>query len=290
MSNNFHEMITKLNKYWSDNGCYIAFPYSSEVGAGTFNPFTFLNSLGNKEWKIAYTETSKRPKDGRYNENPLRFQQFTQYQVLLKPAPSDTKFQYLNSLEAIGINILDHDIRFVEDDWDSPTLGASGLGWEVWIDGTEITQFTYFQQIGGIDLSIIPVELTYGLERIALFLQKKDCVQDLDMGGGKNWQEIFGISEKQWCIYNFDKADVNICKDNFNIFESESLRLLDEKLVYPAYDFVIKCSHLFNILDARGAISPNERAGYIKRVRKLAKLTAQKYIDLETQIKLKKLL
>ncbi len=280
---NFQEMIFSLNSYWAKRGCYIAHQYSSEVGAGTFNPFTFLSALGKKEWNIAYIEITKRPKDGRYNENPLRFQQFTQYQVLLKPSPKNIRYLYIDSLKAIGINSEEHDIRFVEDDWESPTLGASGLGWEVWIDGTEISQFTYFQQMGGIELDIISVELTYGLERIALFLQNTGSVQELDMGGGKKWKDIYEIPEIQWCKFNFEKADIELHREVFDRYELEANRMIKEKLVYPAYDYVIKCSHLFNILDARGAISPDERAGYIARVRKLSRAVAKEYMEIENE-------
>lgn len=280
---NFQQLIFSLNQYWADQGCYIAHPYSSEVGAGTFNPFTFLGALSSKNWNIAYLEISKRPKDGRYNENPLRFQQFTQYQVLLKPSPENVRKLYLNSLEKIGIKLPQHDIRFVEDDWESPTLGASGLGWEVWIDGTEISQFTYFQQMGGIELEKVSTELTYGLERIAMFLQKSDSVQKLNMGGNKTWEDIYRQSEIQWCQYNFHQADIDLYHQLFEKFEQQARKLLEKDLVYPGYDFVIKCSHLFNILDSRGAISPDQRAGYIARVRTLAKLTAQKYLENENE-------
>ena len=280
---NFQQLIFSLNQYWAEQGCYIAHPYSSEVGAGTFNPFTFLGALGKKEWNIAYLEISKRPKDGRFNENPLRFQQFTQYQVLLKPSPSKVRKLYLCSLENMGIKLNQHDIRFVEDDWESPTLGASGLGWEVWIDGTEISQFTYFQQMGGIELETVSTELTYGLERIAMFLQKSDSVQKLDMGGNKIWEDIYRQSEILWCQYNFHQADINLYQHLFEKFEQQAKQLLLQNLVYPGYDFVIKCSHLFNILDSRGAISPDQRAGYIARVRSLAKLTAQKYLESENE-------
>ncbi|MBN1619460.1 glycine--tRNA ligase subunit alpha [candidate division WOR-3 bacterium] len=277
----FDEMIGVLGDYWSSKGCLIAHPYSSEVGAGTFNPFTFLFSLGKRPVRIAYLEISKRPKDGRYNDNPLRFQQFTQFQVLLKPAPSDVRKLYIESLEKIGINSFEHDIRFVEDDWESPSLGASGLGWEVWLDGMEISQFTYFQQMGGLELEIVSAEITYGLERIALFIQKKDRVQDIFLSKDLLWNDIYGISEEEWCEFNFRKADTDLCREIFEKYERESFRLLEDKLVFPAYDYAIKCSHLFNILDARGAISPDERAAYIGRIRKLSRAAAKTYKDKE---------
>ncbi len=277
----FDEMIGVLGDFWSSNGCLIAHPYSSEVGAGTFNPFTFLFSLGKRPIRIAYLEISKRPKDGRYNDNPLRFQQFTQFQVLLKPAPSDVRKLYVESLEKIGINSSEHDIRFVEDDWESPSLGASGLGWEVWLDGMEISQFTYFQQMGGLELDLVSAEITYGLERIALFIQKKDRVQDISLSKDLLWNDVYGISEAEWCEFNFRKADTDLCREIFEKYERESLRLLEDKLVFPAYDYAIKCSHLFNILDARGAISPDERAAYIARIRKLTRAAAKTFRDKE---------
>ncbi|MBN2364180.1 glycine--tRNA ligase subunit alpha [candidate division WOR-3 bacterium] len=279
----FDRMISALGDYWSSKGCYIAHPYSGEVGAGTFNPFTFLFSLGKKPVRIAYVEISKRPKDGRYNDNPLRFQQFTQFQVLLKPSPSDVRHLYIESLDKIGIRAEDHDIRFVEDDWESPTLGASGLGWEVWIDGMEISQFTYFQQMGGIELEIVSAEMTYGLERISLFLQDKGRVQDIALSQNLRWNDVYGRSETEWCKFNFEKADIKLCSEIFEKYEKESARLITENLVFPAYDYVIKCSHLFNILDARGAISPDERAAYIARIRKLSRSAAKKFVETENQ-------
>ncbi|MBN2363339.1 glycine--tRNA ligase subunit alpha [candidate division WOR-3 bacterium] len=280
---NFDSMIKSLADFWASKGCYIAHPYSSEVGAGTFNPFTFLFSLGKKPIKIAYLEISKRPKDGRYNENPLRFQQFTQFQVLLKPAPQDVRFLYIESLRSIGIKTDEHDIRFVEDDWESPTLGAQGLGWEVWLDGMEISQFTYFQQMGGLELDVVSAELTYGMERIALFSQKKNRVQELSLSEDLKWEDIYGRSESEWCKFNFDRADTKLLRDIFEIYEKESFRLLEENLVFPAYDYAIKCSHLFNLLDARGVISPDERAAYIARIRKISRNAAKIYVETEKE-------
>ena len=280
----FQEMLLALEKFWAERGCVIAQPYSSEVGAGTFNPASFLRALGPEPWKVAYVEPSRRPKDGRYGENPNRFQQFFQYQVLLKPAPPDVLDLYLQSLKAMGIETRSHDIRFVEDDWESPTLGAWGLGWQVWMDGTEISQFTYFQQCGGLDLELISAELTYGLERIALEVQGMDRVHDVVMvrdpetGGEIRWQDLWFRNEQEYCRYNFEEADVKEHFRMFDFYEKEAVRLLDAHLVMPGYDCVIKCSHMFNMLDARGAISVSERVGFIARVRKLARRSAQAYL------------
>jgi glycyl-tRNA synthetase alpha chain len=285
------EMILKLEAYWAERGCILQHPYPSEVGAGTFNPATFLRSLGPEPWRVAYVEPSRRPKDGRYGENPNRFQQFYQYQVLLKPAPADVVEQYFDSLKAIGMDPRDHDLRLVEDDWESPTLGAAGLGWQVLLDGTEISQFTYFQQCGGIEVDVVSAELTYGLDRIGMMLQGKDRVQDLiwapeqrDANGRVlcapvTWADLWLQNEKEWSRYNFEEADVPAHFEMFKQWEKEALRLLDLGLVNPGYDAVIKCSHLFNVLDARGAISVSERVGYIGRVRKLARRAAQAYVE-----------
>ena len=255
------------------------------MGAGTFNPATFLRALGPEPWKVAYVEPSRRPKDGRYGENPNRFQQFFQYQVLLKPAPADVLDLYLESLAAMGIDTEHHDIRFVEDDWESPTLGAWGLGWQVWMDGTEISQFTYFQQCGGIDLEVISAELTYGLERIALEVQGLDRVHEVVMvrdsswpAGEVRWQDLWLRNEQEYSRYNFEEADTEQHFRMFEFYEKEAVRLLDLHLVMPGYDCVVKCSHLFNMLDARGAISVSERVGYIGRVRKLARRAALAYV------------
>jgi glycyl-tRNA synthetase alpha chain len=276
---NFQQIILTLEKYWSDYGCLIAQGYDSEVGAGTFNPHTFFRSLGPNPWKVAYVEPSRRPTDGRYAENPNRLQHYYQYQVVLKPAPDNIQQIYLESLVRLGINPDEHDIRFVQDDWESPTLGAWGLGWEVWLDGMEITQFTYFQQIGGIDLDLIPVELTYGLERIAMYIQKKDNVYDLNWSDGVTYGDVHTMTEKEWSAYNFEEADIEMLAGFFESFEMEANRLIKEKLLRPAYDYTIKCSHAFNMLDARGAISVTERTRYIGRVRDLAKKCANLYLD-----------
>ncbi|MBI5606224.1 MAG: glycine--tRNA ligase subunit alpha [Deltaproteobacteria bacterium] len=273
----FQELIGALNQYWAGQGCLLLQPYDLEVGAGTFHPATFLRVLGPEPWKAAYVEPSRRPTDGRYGENPNRLQHYYQYQVILKPSPLEVQDLYLKSLESFGIHPLEHDLRFVEDDWESPTLGAWGLGWEVWLDGMEITQFTYFQQCGGIDLSPIAVELTYGLERIAMYLQEKDNVYQLKWNDRISYGEIHHQTEFEFSTYNFDQADVEQLRANFNSYEKESKRLVALKLPRPAYDFCLKCSHVFNILDARGAISVTERTGYIGRIRDLARQVAHEY-------------
>jgi glycyl-tRNA synthetase alpha chain len=277
------DMVLALERYWSERGCVLQQPYPSEVGAGTFNPATFLRSLGPEPWRVAYVEPSRRPKDGRYGENPHRFQQFYQYQVLLKPAPKDVVEQYFDSLRAIGIDPRTHDLRLVEDDWESPTLGAAGLGWQVWMDGTEISQFTYFQQCGGIEIAVVSAELTYGLDRIGMMLQEKERVQDLvwaspKRGAPVTWGDLWLQNEREWSRYNFEEAAVDSLMDMFRRWEAEATRLLDLGLVAPGYDCVIKCSHLFNLLDARGAISVSERVGFIARVRKLARKSAVAYV------------
>jgi glycyl-tRNA synthetase alpha chain len=274
----YQDMILRLSQFWSERGCVLLQPYNSEVGAGTFNPATFLRVLGPEPWRAAYVEPSRRPKDGRYGENPNRVQQFLQYQVVLKPEPPDVQDLYLESLAHIGIDLDLHEIRFVEDDWESPTLGASGLGWEVWLDGMEITQFTYFQSVGGFELKPVTAELTYGLLRICMYLQGVDHVRDLDWGGGLTWGEVNLAFERDFSRFNFEEADTALHFDLFGRFEAEAERLLDLGLVAPGYDYVIKCSHLFNVLEARGAISVSERTGYIARVRKLARRSAQAYV------------
>ena len=290
----FQELVQRLNTFWADHGCALVQGYDSEVGAGTFNPNTFLRALGPEPWNVAYVETSRRPTDGRYGDNPNRLQQFHQYQVILKPSPIDIQDLYLASLEAIGTQPLDHDIRFVEDDWESPTLGAWGLGWQVWLDGLEISQFTYFQQCGGIDCKPVSGELTYGLERIAMYLQDVDNVYDLKWSKDIKYGDLFKYAEREWSTYNFEKADADLHFELFDKYEKECRRLLgladkrgkggtlvyetDERLVLPAYDHVIKCSHLFNVLDARGAISVTERQGYIGRVRLLARGCAESWL------------
>ncbi len=274
------DLISKLHAFWSKQGCVIHQPYDIEVGAGTFNPATFFRVLGTESWRAAYVEPSRRPTDGRYGKNPNRLQHYYQYQVILKPSPPDVQDIYLQSLSNINIDLLKHDIRFVEDDWESPTLGAWGLGWEVWLDGMEITQFTYFQQVGGIELRPVSAELTYGLERIAMFLQEKDNVFDLKWSKEINYGDIHHETEVEFSRYNFDEADIGMHFKLFEMYEKESLRLIKQGLVLPAYDFCLKCSHTFNILDARSAISVTERATYITKVRNLAKKCAQGYLRL----------
>jgi len=278
------DMMLALESYWGERGCVIAQPYPSEVGAGTFNPATFLRSLGPEPWRVAYIEPWRRPKDGRYGENPHRFQQFYQCQVLLKPSPPDIVEQYFDSLKALGVDPREHDLRLVEDDWESPTLGAAGLGWQVWMDGTEISQFTYFQQVGGIEVAVVSAELTYGLDRIGMMLQGKDRVQDLEWGPGTTWGDLWLQNEREFSRYNFQEANVAAHFEMFKVWESEAVRLLDLGLVMPGYDCVIKCSHLFNVLDARGAISVSERVGYIARVRKLARKAAQTFVEQRAEL------
>jgi len=273
----FQDIILGLQAFWADYGCVILQPYNSEVGAGTFNPATFLRCLGPEPWKAAYVEPSRRPKDGRYGENPIRMQQFLQYQVLLKPAPSDVLDMYFGSLTALGIDLKKHDVRLVEDDWESPTLGAAGLGWEVWIDGMEITQFTYFQQAGGMELPVTSSEITYGLGRLATFLQGVDSFFELEWAPGLSFGELQKGFEVEFSRFNFDEADIPLHRELFDKYESEAVRLLALGLLAPGYDYVLKCSHAFNVLDARGAISVTERTGYITRVRKLARKTALLY-------------
>lgn len=275
----FQELILSLQNFWAAQGCIIQQPYDIEKGAGTFNPATFLRALGPEPWNVAYVEPSRRPTDGRYGENPNRLQHYYQFQVILKPSPLNIQDLYLDSLKSFGIDPLAHDIRFVEDDWESPTLGAWGLGWEVWLDGMEITQFTYFQQCGGIDLKPIPGEITYGIERIAMYLQGVDNVYDLEWVKGIRYGDVHHQTEVEFSHYNFEEADTDMLFQLFTMYEKESVRLAEKKLVFPAYDFVLKCSHTFNLLDARGAISVTERASYIGRVRNMAKLCAVAYVE-----------
>jgi glycyl-tRNA synthetase alpha chain len=274
---NFQEIIIALQEYWCARGCILGQPYSSEVGAGTFNPNSFLRALGPEPWKVAYVEPSRRPKDGRYGENPNRMQQFYQFQVILKPSPADVLDLYMESLRVIGIRGEEHDIRLVEDDWESPTLGAAGLGWEVWLDGMEITQFTYFQQCGGIELDPISAEITYGLERLAMYIQGVESVLDMEWAPGVKWSEVFQQNEREFSRFNFEEADIALHARLFDDCEREARRLLEAGLVLPGYDYVIKCSHTFNVMEARGAISVTERTGYIGRVRALARRSAQAF-------------
>ena len=277
---NLQELILTLYRYWSDYGCVIWQPHDSETGAGTFNPATFLRSLGPEPWRVAYVEPSRRPADGRYGDNPFRVAQHHQFQVIIKPPPDDSQEIYLESLRQLGVDLVAHDVRFMEDDWESPTLGATGLGWQVWLDGLEITQFTYFQQVGGIELDPICLELTYGLERIAMFLQDKDSMFDLEWAPGFSYREVRHQEECQFSKYNFEAADVDMHTKLFAMYEGECKRLLDAELVLPAYDYVLKCSHVFNMLDARGAIGVTQRTHYIARVRSLARRCAEGYVAL----------
>ena len=274
----FQDVILSLQRFWAKAGCIIHQPYDMEMGAGTFHPATFLRVLGPEPWKAAYVEPSRRPADGRYGENPNRLQHYYQFQVILKPSPDGIQDIYLESLKTIGIDALEHDIRFVEDDWESPTLGAWGLGWEVWLDGMEITQFTYFQEAGGIDLKPVTGEITYGLERITMYLQGKDSVFDLEWNKDIKYGDVHLRGEIEYSRYNFEEADAAMLFKLFDMYEKECQRLLEKGLAPPAYDFCLKCSHTFNLLDARGAISVAERTGFIGRVRNLARGCAEGYL------------
>jgi glycyl-tRNA synthetase alpha chain len=274
----FQQIILKLQQFWSDYGCVIQQPYDIEKGAGTMHPATFFRTLGPEPWNVAYVEPCRRPTDGRYGQNPNRLGHYYQYQVILKPSPLEIQDIYLDSLRALGIKPEQHDIRFVEDNWESPTLGAWGLGWEVWAESMEITQFTYFQQCGGFEVKPISAELTYGLERIAMFIQKKDSVFDLEWTSGIKYGDIHLQSEIENSKYNFEKADIETIAALFNHYEKEALAMTKEGLVLPAYDYTLKCSHAFNILDARGSISVTERTSYIGRIRKLARICAKMYL------------
>ena len=276
----FQDTIFNLQKYWSKKGCVILQPYDLEVGAGTFHPATTLRSLGPKPWKTAYVQPSRRPTDGRYGDNPNRLQHYYQFQVLIKPSPKEIKKMYLNSLSSIGINYEEHDIRFVEDDWESPTLGAAGLGWEVWCDGMEVTQFTYFQQMAGIECKPVSVEITYGLERLCMFIQNKKSVFDLIWNDeGITYKDVFHQSEKEFSAYNFEYANTDNLFKIFEMLEEETKLLVEKKISLPAYDQCLKCSHVFNILDARGVISVAQRAEYIARIRELTKSIGKVWIE-----------
>jgi glycyl-tRNA synthetase alpha chain len=280
---NYQDMIAALQAYWAERGCVVMQPYHTELGAGTFNPATFLRCLGPEPWRTVYVEPVIRPTDGRYGENPYRFQHYFQLQVVLKPAPEDILDQYFGSLESVGIDTRRHDVRLVEDDWEGPTLGAWGLGWEVWVDGMEVTQFTYFQQLGGMDVEVVSGEITYGLERLAMFLQGKRTAFDLEWAPGFTWGDIYRESERQWSIYNFEEAPVDVLMRRFEEYEAECAHLLAKNLPLPAYDQVLKASHVFNLLDARGAISVTERASYIGRVRGLARRVAEEYLGVRSE-------
>jgi glycyl-tRNA synthetase alpha chain len=276
---NYQDMIAALQAYWAERDCVVMQPYHTELGAGTFNPATFLRCLGRKPWRTVYVEPCIRPADGRYGENPYRFQHYYQVQTVLKPAPDDILDQYFGSLEAIGIDTRKHDVRLVEDDWEGPTLGAWGLGWEVWVDGMEVTQFTYFQQLGGMDVEVVSGEITYGTERLAMFLQAKRTAFELEWAPGLTWGDIYKENERQWSIYNFEEAPIDTLMGRFEEHEGECVHLLAKRLPLPAYDQVLKASHVFNLLDARGAISVTERASYIGRVRDLARRVAEEYLE-----------
>ena len=275
----FQDIIMELNKFWAEQGCVIQQPYDMEVGAGTFHPATLLRALGPEPWKAAYVQPSRRPTDGRYGENPNRLQHYYQYQVVIKPSPLKIQDMYLESLKRFGLNLLEHDIRFVEDDWESPTLGAWGLGWEVWLDGMEITQFTYFQQAGSLDLQPITVEITYGLERIAMYLQKVENVYHLAWNGKVSYGEIFHQAEVEFSTFNFEEANVDALIGFFDKFGSEAHKPVEKGLILPAYDYCLKCSHTFNLLDARKAISVAERTRYIGRIRNIARKVAVQYTE-----------
>ena len=274
---NFQEIYFRLENFWSRHGCVVQQPYDIEVGAGTMNPATALRVLGPEPWRVAYVEPSRRPSDGRYGKNPNRLQHYYQYQVIIKPAPANIQELYIESLASLGIDPNEHDIRFVEDDWENPSTGAWGLGWEVWLDGMEITQFTYFQQLGGLDMENVPSELTYGIERIAMYVQKVDNVYDLEWSGKVKYGDVHLQGEIEHSHYNFEIADTDMLFQLFQMYEAEAMRILDKGFVLPAYDYVLKSSHTFNLLDARNAISVTERTGYISRVRTLACRCAAAY-------------
>ncbi len=271
------DMILALHSFWSQQGCLLEQPYDMEKGAGTMHPATFFRVLGPEPWRVAYVEPSRRPTDGRYGENPNRLYRYFQYQVVIKPSPDAIQEIYLDSLAALGIKAAEHDIRFVEDNWEAPTLGAWGLGWEVWLDGLEITQFTYFQQVGGYDCRPVAVEITYGLERLAGYIQDRDNVFDIAVGPGLSYGDLYHTSEVEHSQYCFDQADVELLVRLFNGYENEAARILEKGLVLPAYEYVLKCSHTFNLLDSRGAISVSERTAYLGRVRTLARDCARLY-------------
>ena len=284
MSINFQEIIAKLNEFWGDRGCLIVQPYDTEKGAGTMSPHTFLRAIGPEPWSVAYVEPCRRPTDGRYGENPNRFQHYFQYQVLIKPSPDNIQEIYLDSLRVLGIKPEDHDIRFVEDNWESPTLGAWGVGWEVWLDGMEITQFTYFQQCGGIDCRPVSIEITYGLERLAMYLQEVEAITKIQWNEQISYGDIFLQSEVEQCTYNFEASDPDLLFKLFTLYEQEAKQLINRGLVFPGLDYVLKCSHSFNLLDARGVIAVAERTRYIGRIRNLAREVANLYLQQREQL------
>jgi glycyl-tRNA synthetase alpha chain len=275
----FQQLILRLNQFWDRQRCVLLQPYDMEMGAGTFHTATFLRAIGPEPWNAAYVQPSRRPKDGRYGDNPNRLQHYYQYQVVLKPSPDDIQERYLESLEALGVDLKAHDIRFVEDDWESPTLGAWGLGWEVWLDGMEITQFTYFQEVGSLPCKPVLGEITYGLERLAMYLQGKESIYDLVWVNGVRYGDVYHQNEAEQSRYNFELANTEMLFRHFTEYEDEAKRLIAAQCVLPAYEMVLRCSHTFNLLDARGAISVTERAGYIGRVRELARAVAQSYYE-----------
>jgi len=281
----FQDIIKNLNNFWAEEGCLIMQPYDTEKGAGTMNPHTFLRAIGPEPWSVAYAEPCRRPTDGRFGDNPNRAQHYFQYQVIIKPSPEGIQEKYLISLESLGINPRNHDIRFVEDNWESPTLGAWGVGWEVWLDGMEVTQFTYFQQCGGIDCNPIPIEITYGLERIAMFLQDKESIWDLNWNKDLKYSDIWLQFEKSQCSYNFTESKADNLRKLFEIYQNEANSLIEKNLTYPALDFVLKCSHTFNLLDARGVISVTDRAQYIEKIRKLAREVASSWMEERNDLK-----
>jgi glycyl-tRNA synthetase alpha chain len=279
----FQDIITELRIFWSKENCIIGEGYDIEVGAGTMSPLTFFGVLGNKPYRVAYTQPSRRPQDGRYGDNPNRLYKHHQFQVILKPPPENVIEIYLNSLKSLGVKEEEHDIRFVEDNWESPTLGAWGVGWEVWCDGMEITQFTYFQQAGGIDLDPVSVEITYGLERIALFLQKKDSIFDIDWSDNIKYRDLRLLEEREMCIYSFEEANTEMLRKTFDFFEKEAQRLIENNLILPSYEYCLKLSHIFNILDARGSIGLTERNQYITRIRSIANKCAKLYLKVRDE-------
>lgn len=275
----FQEIILTLQQFWSDKGCMLMQAYDTEKGAGTMSPYTFLRAIGPEPWNAAYVEPSRRPADGRYGENPNRLYQHHQFQVVMKPSPSNIQDLYIESLKALGIDPLKHDIRFVEDNWENPSLGCAGLGWEVWLDGMEVTQFTYFQQVGGLEVDSVTSELTYGLERLASYIQDVDNVYDIVWAPGVKYGEIFKQPEYEHSAYSFDHSDTHFLFNQFAAFEAEALKQIDNRLVHPAYDYVLKCSHAFNLLDARGAVSATDRPDYLKRIRHMARLIAKTFLE-----------
>lgn len=274
----FQDIILKLQRYWSDQGCLLLNAYDTEKGAGTMSPYTFLRSNGPEPWNAAYVEPSRRPDDGRYGQNPNRLFQHHQFQVVMKPSPDNIQALYLGSLEALGIDPLQHDIRFVEDNWENPSLGCAGLGWEVWLDGMEVTQFTYFQQVGGMEVDIVTAELTYGIERLASYVQEVNDVYELEWTQGVKYGDIFKQPEFEHSTYAFDQSNHQMLSDQFKAYETEALRLIEERLVHPAYDYVLKCSHVFNLLDARGTVSQIERPDYLRRIRQMARAIAKQFV------------